>query len=455
MAKLDPQLIRDRLRKEIALGRMLGPFNVPPFPDLMCSPVALVPKKDSDEMRMIMHLSYPYGQSINYFIDPEKASTCYQTFDDAVQLVIKQGRFCWLSKGDVKSAFRVAPICFKDIKCLGIYFEEQYFVDLALPFGSAISCAIFEDIATLIHWIFEQRTSIRFIHYLDDYLWVHKHFIVCLRAGQAVKQVAQEIGLPLAEDKFFGPAQVLEFLGLTIDSIRMAVAIPSDKATSILQDIQVVIRSKKCHVKQLQAIAGRLNFITKAVPHGRPFSRRIYDMFAGMKPHWHVSITAELCKDLQIWSRFIREYGGWTPILLPETPIMHLFTDAATTETLGWGAWWGTAWAWDTWDPVFMCSSKFSIDFLELFAVVVAVWIWSPQFANKHVIVHSDNQPTVAVVNSKTSKSNSMLVLLQFLTLHCMLNNITITANFVPGSANHVADALSHLQFSRFHQLMT
>ena len=192
-AKLDPQLIRDRLNKEIQLGRMLGPFEEPPFPDLMCSPVGLVPKKDTDEMRMIMHLSYPYGQSINDFIDPEKASTLYQTFDDAIKLVIKQGHFCWLSKGDVKSAFRVASICFKDIKCLGIYFEEKYYVDLALPFGSAISCAIFEDIAALLHWIFEWRTSICFVHYLDDYLWVHKHFLVCLEAGQAVRQVAQQV----------------------------------------------------------------------------------------------------------------------------------------------------------------------------------------------------------------------------------------------------------------------
>ena len=73
MAKLDPQLIRDQLNKEIALGRMLGLFKDPPFPDLMCSPVGLVPKKDTDEMRMIMHLSYPYGQSINDFIDPGKS----------------------------------------------------------------------------------------------------------------------------------------------------------------------------------------------------------------------------------------------------------------------------------------------------------------------------------------------------------------------------------------------
>ena len=234
----------------------------------------------------------------------------------------------------------------------------------------------------------------------------------------------------------------------------MAVAVPQDKADSILWEIQEVLSSKKCRVKVLQSLAGCLNFITKAVPHGRPFSRRIYDMFAGMKQHWHVSITTELCKDLQMWVRFIQEYGSWTQILLPETPVIHLFTDAATTASLGWGAWWGTAWAWDAWDPEFMQSSTMAINFLELYAVVVVVWIWLPQFANKHVVIHSDNQPTVAVVNSKTSKSSSMLVLLRFLTLHYMLNNITITSNFLPGSASQIADALSHLQFSRFHQLM-
>ena len=48
-----------------------------------------------------------------------------------------------------------------------------------------------------------------------------------------------------------------------------------------------------------------------------------------------------------------------------------------------------------------MHSSTLSIDFLELFAVVVAVWIWSPQFANKHVVVHSDNQPTCRAMMTK------------------------------------------------------
>ena len=185
-AKLDLQIIRDKLQKEVTVGRILGPFPDPPFSNLMYSPVGLVPKKDTDKMCMIIHLSFPYGESINDYIDLEKASTHYQTFDDAIKLVIKQGQFYWISKGDVKSAFRVAPVRFKDIKCSGIKFEGQYFVDLALPFGSAISFAIFEDIVTLIHWLFEQRMAIHFVHYLDDYLWVHKHFIVCLRAGEQV-----------------------------------------------------------------------------------------------------------------------------------------------------------------------------------------------------------------------------------------------------------------------------
>ena len=86
-ADTKPELIRDRLQKEVKLGCMWGLFKEPPFKHLMCSLVGLVPKKESDEMRMIMHLSFPYGASINDFIDQDKASTQYQQFDDTVRLV--------------------------------------------------------------------------------------------------------------------------------------------------------------------------------------------------------------------------------------------------------------------------------------------------------------------------------------------------------------------------------
>ena len=83
-------------------GQNARPIPRPPFPDLMCSPVGLMPKKDSDEMRMIMHLNFPYGACINNFIDPDKAATQYQHFDDTIKLVIQQSRFRWLAKGNVQ-----------------------------------------------------------------------------------------------------------------------------------------------------------------------------------------------------------------------------------------------------------------------------------------------------------------------------------------------------------------
>ena len=100
-ANADPTVICNKLYKEVKLGTMAGPFAMLPFPNLMCLPVGLVPKKDSQDLCMIMHLSYPYVSSINDFINPIKVATKYQEFQAAIDLVIREGCFCWLSKGDV------------------------------------------------------------------------------------------------------------------------------------------------------------------------------------------------------------------------------------------------------------------------------------------------------------------------------------------------------------------
>ena len=47
------------------------------------------------------------------------------------------------------------------------------------------------------------------------------------------KQVCGEINMPIAPDKSEGPATVIKFLGLTLDTSLMVIRVPSDK----LQDI--------------------------------------------------------------------------------------------------------------------------------------------------------------------------------------------------------------------------
>ena len=43
-----------------------------------------------------------------------------------------------MSKGDVESAFRILPINPEDWPLLGIHFNQQFYIDICLPFGASI-----------------------------------------------------------------------------------------------------------------------------------------------------------------------------------------------------------------------------------------------------------------------------------------------------------------------------
>ena len=114
-------------------------------------------------------------------------------------------------------------MCFNDLPLLGIKVQGQFFIDCCLPFGAAVSCQVFEKIATLIHWIAQKRDGYAFVHSIDDFFTLHKLSPTCGYIMGTFKQVCHEIGMPIFPDKSVGPVQVIEFLGLTIDSVLMVV----------------------------------------------------------------------------------------------------------------------------------------------------------------------------------------------------------------------------------------
>ena len=75
-----PHIVTEKTDMELALGRIQGPFDDPPFQNLQVSPIGLVPKKKQGEYRIIHHLSYPEGGSINDFIGDELYAKIYGTY---------------------------------------------------------------------------------------------------------------------------------------------------------------------------------------------------------------------------------------------------------------------------------------------------------------------------------------------------------------------------------------
>ena len=109
-ANKNPETIQTNLAKEVELGRTVGPFDKPPFPNFQVSPIGLVPKKQPGQFRTIFHLSYPKtGDSINSFIPKEDYSLQYTTIDNAISAIQRLGRGTYMAKTDILSALGYFP----------------------------------------------------------------------------------------------------------------------------------------------------------------------------------------------------------------------------------------------------------------------------------------------------------------------------------------------------------
>ena len=148
-------IVSDMLKSEISLGRIAGPFLLPPFDDFVVSPLGLVPKRESGSFRLIHDLSFPRGDSINSGIPREFSNVSYEDFDFFLSLLAMVGCNCFIAKADIESAFRIVPI---DPNChhlLGFMFNDKYYYDKCLPMGCSISCKLFEDFSRAIQWVLD------------------------------------------------------------------------------------------------------------------------------------------------------------------------------------------------------------------------------------------------------------------------------------------------------------
>ena len=81
----------DKVMNEVELGRVVGPYVVPPYDNFIQSPVGLVPKDGGQKMRLIFHLSYDFSDeepSVNSCIPKDLCKVKYKDFDYAIRMCV-------------------------------------------------------------------------------------------------------------------------------------------------------------------------------------------------------------------------------------------------------------------------------------------------------------------------------------------------------------------------------
>ena len=112
-ALANPSIVSTNLEKEISLGRVAGPFDSPPFSNFQVSPIGIVPKKNSNKLQLIFHLSFPKSAmtSINSAISKDDFSLQYVTIDDAIEGIKHFGPGCFLAKTDIGLSLSKRVLC--------------------------------------------------------------------------------------------------------------------------------------------------------------------------------------------------------------------------------------------------------------------------------------------------------------------------------------------------------
>lgn len=447
-----PKVVEQKIAKEKALGRLAGPFQDPPFKHFHVSPLGVVPKKKIGEFRMIHHLSFPPGTSINDHIPEEFSKVKYQTIESAIAHIKQLGPGCFMSKTDISEAFRIIPIHPTQYCLFGSCWQGQYYFDKCLPMGCSSSCLIFERLSRGLEWAAQTKLAISHIaHVLDDFIILDASYSSCSRQLQSFVNMCADVGVPLAREKTFQPSQVMSFLGYELDSVMMEVRLPLEKLVKCRALIASCLLRQKITLKELQSIIGTLSFACAVVLPGRAFLRRLIDLTIGVaKPFYYIRLTKEVRQDLMTWQRFLEDFNGRS-FFLPDrwllSSTIHLFTDAS--GSLGYGAVLGSSWFYGEWSPSW---KQQNITLLELYPIYLAVEIWGCRLANECLLFHTDNEALVAILNKNTSKDRLVMFLVRRLVLRCLKHNILFQAQHIPGKDNTLADHLSRLQISRFRE---
>ena len=419
-----------------------GNYVISSVKPTIISAIGAIPKPDSTEIRIIHDCSMPKGRGVNSYISVDKYK--YQTIDDAVKL-IRPGS--WLAKIDIRHAYRHVGIHLANFLATGLKWHfagdssPTYMFDTRLPFGARSAPGIFHRLSQAIRRMMSRR-GFSVIAYLDDFLIISSSEDECLRGYHLLFNLLLELGFTLSSHKAVPPCQDLVFLGIRFDTVRLTLSLPRDKLSDLHIMIKSFLQKKTVSKRELQRLIGKLNWACRVVYGGRTFLRRAIDFMNTLnRPRSKSLMSKSLLLDLRWWDSFLSTFNGQCSFF-DSRPITDLQTDACP---VGAGAYWHGDWSYWNFFTDLPHLSQLHINFKECLCIVLAALRWGSQWQNRHIIVYCDNQAAVAMINKGSTGNPIMMSYLRLLFWLSASHNFRITAKYLPGKENTIADCISRL----------
>ncbi|KAL1936893.1 hypothetical protein VTO73DRAFT_4842 [Trametes versicolor] len=419
------------LQLQLSKRRVHGPFPAPPFPNFRSSPLGVASRKRSSKLRVIHHLSWPHGTSVNDGVPDSEVSLQYETFRSAV---------------DALHTVRQA-----DWPLLGFNWCGEFYYHVVLTFGLRSAPYIFNLFSEALHWIMDHHLPAFVRHLLDDFLQIFAPTTPASLVQHALEwtlSLGTALGLRFQLSKVEGPTTSLEFLGITLDSLAMEARLPSDKLSYLVELLQSWSTRTSCRARELEELTGYLQFCAQVIPYSRAFIRSLFNFSSSFTtPYARRRLPKSARNDIRWWLNLSTAWNG-VSLIDSNRPQVSLHTDASGTKGAG-------GILSDLWFAVRIPRRyrERDIKFKEFYAIIYAILCWGDRFRGHHVLFHTDNTDVHAAITNLTIRSEPMMELLrQFLGLACRFD-FTFESRWIPGVTNSLADAASRFQYQRLFDL--
>ena len=438
-----PQALTKYIEKESRYGALIGPLEAIPFTEHVgISPLSTTPKKDSEERRIIIDLSYPPGQSVNDGIIKDnylgfRAELKFPKTDQYAHRIYTLGRGALMFKIDLHRYFRQLNLDPGDYSLIGYIVQGKLYFDKMVPMGVRSGPYIAQRVSTAIAWIVKQ-VEYFLLNYVDDFVGAEED----TKAWDAyvfLTNLLENLEVQTSPEKRVPPTTRLEFLGTTFDSQKMTMEVPPKKLTEITQELAKWINKTNATRADIESLIGKLQFAARCVRAGRIFLARLINWLRQTNRQGSYTVTPEARKDIEWWHKFMKVYNGVSMIWLESCPGPDnlIATDACLQ---GYGGTCGQEYFFGTF-PSNLVGRNIAV--LELWAVYIALEVWKDKVKGQYFWIHVDNEAVATILNTGASRDLELQHLLRKIAYIAATHQFVLKAKHISGVSNRIPDWLS------------
>ena len=251
------------------------------------------------------------------------------------ELLRKEDFMC---KIDLKDAYLSVPLHQQSQKFVSFKWGEKLYQFLVLCFGLGPAPRIFTKLMK-IPIALMRRLNVRLIIYLDDCLILGSTAQEVIAARDTLIFILEHLGFTINFEKLvLLPTQLIEFLGVEVDSINMKLSLQQEKVEGIILQCQMMLSAKKVSIRDLMKLIGRLSSSAIAVLPAplqyRAIQRQqIQELASSQNYDSLVTLTEEVKEELDWWCQNLLLSNGRS--LVQASPQLVIASDASLQ---GWGA---------------------------------------------------------------------------------------------------------------------